>query len=344
MEIILPPTLARDLILSVMHYIPPYSGVDRIRISEDRVILEGNDPTNGLAEALRTIADNVKKNRFSIPLSGNDRGIVRKLFKCYGINENDTSDRQILTFANSLLNVCREEHLPSLLKPELYEYNRTPGYSGKRKMEITYPSMSIMLGLIGYLGSKVGVKIERRTRQSVLFVPQEVWIIDPRELYFSLSLKRFLDYMGNRLFPNIYPETALILWLALHIDLSNFKLLIISDPAGQNPATLNSQLAIDLSRVKEALKKYEILRDSDVYKRLDHILLDALSNEPEPATIRFSTLLYEMLLEIKPWDETLFFGLRDYMSNLLIGEKRKPILEDIGIVCKVIFKKISSKE
>jgi len=342
MEITLPPTLARNMILTVMHYIPPYSGVDRIIIYEDRVKLEGKDVINGLREALKIIANNVKKTKFIIPSSGNDKKIIKKLFKCYNINENDSPDEQILTFSNFLLNECNEKlHLPSLLKPELYEYDRTPGYIGKRKMEIKYPPMSIMLGLIGYLGSKVG--ISPRKRQSVLLIPQEVWSIDP---HFSSELGYFLNYMNSRkyFFPNIHPETALFLWLALHIGLSNFRLFIINDPIGQNPATLDSQLTIDLSRIKEALDKYGILQDFELCKRLDNILLNALSDEHENITIRFSSLLYEMFLEIKPWDEVLFFGLRDYMSNLLLGgkEKKQQLLEDIGIASETIFKKLQT--
>jgi hypothetical protein len=361
MEITLPPTLARNMILTVMHYIPPYSGVDRIIIYEDKVKLEGKDVINGLREALKIIANNVKKTKFIIPSSGNDKEIIKKLFKCYNINENDSPDEQILTFSNFLLNECNEKlRLPSLLKPELYEYDRTPGYIGKRKMEIKYPPMSIMLGLIGYLGSKVGIiaseshkkSVEKfkknreytpRKRQSVLLTPQEVWSIDPQ---FSSELGYFLNYMNSRkyFFPNIHPETALFLWLALHIGLSNFRLFIINDPIGRKPATLDSQLTIDLSRIKEALDKYGILQDFELCKRLDNILLNALSDEHENITIRFSSLLYEMFLEIKPWDEVLFFGLRDYMSNLLLGgkEKKQQLLEDIGIASETIFKKLQT--
>lgn len=340
----LPPTLAKDLIISVLHQIPPYTGVDEIIIYENRAVLRGNDPINGLKEALKIIAYSVKRrgeNR--IPLSGNDKNIIQRIYKCYGIAEINNLYDQIKTFSDHLTNECKEDKLPSLLKPELYEYNRIPGYKGegKRKMEDYYPAISIMLGLIGYLGSKVG---RIRGEQSVLLLPEEVWSINPIESSkFSSALGQFLDQMSKfrYIFPNIHPEPALILWLAINTEsLNRFRLFIINDPRGQEPATLSSQLTIDLSRIKEILYKYEILTDYDLVSKLNNILRNVLfSDKPKHSALRFSVLLYETLVGVKSWEETLYFGLRDYMTNLL-QEKEEELTNDIGFVSEKLIKKI----
>jgi len=328
----LPPKFAASCLMGLLYNLDQTYNLTNYG---DRVEISGPDPHLALQDVLTTARQKIEDRSRSlnsvpprIPASGNDRRVLRELWQAYGLGANAT----IIDFINVVNeNIDSEtvgQHLlPSILKPEFYEFNRLPGYMGEssRLMRNRFPALSISLSLIGYIICRVGsAQLDRDFWVSVVLTPElqsfrEPYAIDPsyRLSTFINPMRRLDDYLSKRRYnlAGLFPETALHLWLATHMGGAKINLYALKEPKGQNPATIYSSMKIDLEPIHRSLMQYGLQEQRDtLIKILENALRAGEKSAAKHISIRFSILLYEVLTGMKPFEEFVYTATREYLS------------------------------
>ncbi len=361
-EIKLPPTIARGFILALVRHIDvgPQRGVEEIELRGDSVILKGRDPVGGLADAINLIADYIADQAgqdigVRLPMSGNDKGIVSRIFQCYQASLKDDQEnlaQVVRQIGSTIYKVkCDESKLPSILKPEMYEYTRIPGYLGgdsKRKFDEEYPAESVVLALIGYLGARVGGYGERR---AVALLPPDEGGYSAR--YFFERYSRSLRNMWGRQikrrmrFPGINPEPALTIWLALQLpEVDKINLVSIREPAGQESAMLISSLSLTLDSVKRYTDLWECVVRANEKGLVEMILERALNPDPRRRSdlaVKASVWLYETLVGVRRFEETVYMMSRDYVSALLTNTEAGEDARILAMLARSLYRCYSGR-
>ncbi|MCY0860744.1 MAG: type I-A CRISPR-associated protein CsaX [Sulfolobaceae archaeon] len=253
------------------------------------------------------------KGKFVFPLSGNDKKAFSSALKCYNIPDGSPVSSILDKFANSLDKECEEVSAISTIKPEFYEFARSPGYSGGRKAQIKVEPKYVLLSLAGWVISRLGrAPLGQGDYVSVHAFPVD---IDQR---FGV-IPSLLKELSSGLLPGTEPITALTIWLASKMVktqaiIDQMFLYFISDPAGQNPATITSGHLISVKRIVENEKFKEI-------NGIAEVLADyALNPNPQlqcdirSFSIRVINLLFEVLNGSKSDVELLYFTNRELFS------------------------------
>ncbi|MEM4334162.1 MAG: hypothetical protein QXK61_08410, partial [Nitrososphaerota archaeon] len=283
LRIRIPPRFAYDCMMGLLYHI---QSPHRLRLEAGEVVIDGPRPANALKDALDT-ARQILENRMTtmaavrertrkpstsfferIPRSGNDRRPISALMGAYGLSWNTSAVDFVKTVSAKFATVSENIVLPSLLKPEYYEFNRGPGYIGEemKKMRYEYPMLTVSLSLIGYLVCRMGrTLVGENDWVSVVVTPQTISHDRPLAIdqQYSLNtyvhsvsqLDRFLS-MSRYLFAGIYPETALHLYLVMSMGGAKIRLYAVKEPGGQSPATIFSAMQMDLEPIYKALARY----------------------------------------------------------------------------------------
>ncbi len=330
-KIILPPRFAANCLMGLLYHLEQ---TYNIIYHGDHVEIVGPDPLQALHDVLTTARQIIEdkeagKMLIRVPASGNDKKVLNGIWKAYRLGTDATVIDFIKVVQENLNASTEEKHrLPSLLKPEYYEFNRQPGYldESSRKMLDLFPVLSASLSLIGYFVCKVGnAQIDKGVWVSVVVTPEiqsssQPYAIDPdyRLLTFVNPARLLNNYMQTRKynFAGLFPEAALHLWLATHMGGAKINLFALKEPFGQNPATIYSSLKIDLGSIHNNLYRYG-LKDEAPKNYLLYILENALrAGEKSVAkhlSVRLSILLYEVLAGMKPVEEFVYAASREYL-------------------------------
>ncbi|MCS7110119.1 MAG: hypothetical protein NZ956_01440 [Candidatus Caldarchaeum sp.] len=333
-----PTRFAADCLMTLLYHL------DRaydIIVSGENIVIQGPRPLEALREAVLT-AQQVLTRRIQsderywsrIPASGNDKKILRTLFKALQLPEDSLSFDLVRVLASRPVDFTQGIKLPSILKPEFYEYNRLAGYAGEtmRKMDTAYPAYLVGLCLVGYLLSKIGYCwLERGARVAVLMTPLTTSSPRPFAVDPEYRLAAFLDPVEQlehalhgqkqryRL-DGLFPETALHLWLASKAGGMRIKLYAVNEPGGQNPATLFTSFQMNLTTVYEAMTKTGLTTGymKDKIASLAGRALDTLRKDlAKTLAIRFSTLLFEALSGTKQVEDFVYAANRELLPYLM---------------------------
>jgi hypothetical protein len=342
-----PPTIARDYIVGFTHYIPGGEGIDIIYYEQDGIYLEGPEPEHAIKLAVKNIAEQIEKYKISrIPASGNDKRykLIDRIFQCLQVSPELPIHNIFYKVADNLYSIniakgCERFTLPSLLKPDIYEFNRTPGYVGSRKFDEEYPLESVLFSIAGYLGTRIGYT--RFSRDAVLLIPEVIWRHEP-SLELKFAVETFYEKIREGVL-DISPEPAFILWLSLILRsyrrLSKLRIYVISEPAGANPATIKNHLRIDLEMFHESPLWRELVKSIDrreaIKERYTHELIDLLEmalSQRSDLAIKISIYLYETIVGAKSVEETYYIASRDFLT---LKMRKGEIPKDVSLAYKV---------
>ncbi|MEM4494596.1 MAG: hypothetical protein QXE96_02200 [Candidatus Caldarchaeum sp.] len=328
LSIVLPPRFAASCLLGLLYHIDT---TYQLSYDGEKVTIRGPDVLAALKDVLTTAEQMLKRRqraRMNIPANKNDKKIVREFMSAYELGANATVlDLIGVLKSNPTANVGQFK-LPSILKPEYYEFNRVPGYTGTenaKKMLQSYPGLSIALSIVGYMVCRVGVtKIDNNERVSVVVTPEFVageqrYVIDP-----GYRLSTFVDSFNaldrlqvarNGVFTGLFPEVALHLWMALQMKSAKINLHAIREPGGQNPATIYSSMSIDLEPTYRAMNRYDLYK---VSKHVEYIVEKALNigvkQDVRSLCMRLATLLYEVLNNTQELSEFVYVASRENLQ------------------------------
>jgi len=246
-----------------------------------------------------------------LPLSGNDKNPWTETLKCYNFPTTVALSEVFKNF--SQVKECEEVSAPSFVKPEFYQFGRSPGMVERtRRVKLEVEPHYLIIAAAGWVltrlgkamvskGDYVGVNVFTPTRGILYSLIQNV----------------------NGIIPGIKPETAFGLWIARKVvssvtnpNVSVMRIYTISDAAGQNPTTINGGFSIDLTKL---LEKRDLLSE-----RLEAIARNALSisSNMRERYIVLVNYIYEYLTGSKRLEDLLYFANRDLIMNLNSDEER----------------------
>ncbi|AWR98110.1 type I-A CRISPR-associated protein CsaX [Acidianus sulfidivorans JP7] len=240
-----------------------------------------------------------------LPLSGNDKNPWTNALKCYNFPTTASLSDIFKNF--SQVKECEEVSAPSFIKPEFYEFGRSPGMVERaRKMKLEVEPHYLIIAAAGWVLTRLGkAKVSENNYVGVnVFTPT-------RSILYSL-----VDNV-NGIIPGIKPETAFALWIARKVasSVSNPKVNVMriytmTDAVGQTPTTINGGFTIDLTRL---LEKTDLLSE-----RLEAIARNALSvnSNMRDRYIVLANYIYEYLTGSKRLEDLLYFANRDLIMNL----------------------------
>jgi len=253
-----------------------------------------------------------------LPLSRNDRNAFEDALSCYNIPA-QSSVSEILSKFDVKPRQCQSVTAPSFVKPEFYEYSRSPGYAGNRKVEVRVDPTYLLVSILGWVLTRLGsARVGKEGRVGVHVFPMGA---DQ-----SLSvLPELLKGVDN--IPGIYPMTAFNLWLASTMISKGavvnvpMKVYAVEDAAGQSPAAINSGYVVDVRRILG----HQIVGDQGVVNAVLGLTWEALSPDADNRAfaIRACDLLFEVIMGSKREEDLLYFANRELYSARMIGTEEK---------------------
>jgi len=305
---------------------------DEIEISDEEVENVSNIAYQ-IAKAKEDSIQKRTKKRVMLPMSGNDKKKpFRSVLKCFNIPP-DSNLSEILEKITPEEKKCEKVSALSFIKPELYEFGRYPGYVGNRKNDIKIEPSYVMLSVVGWTLTRLGVApFSRGERVGIHLFPQDIdysFIVIP-------NLLKGIDYI-----PGFQPLTAFTLWLTYKMVSTNAiidqsRMYVISDAGGMSTASVVSGYSIGVKKILENKIFYE-----SISYMLRDIAADALN--PDSSTrsfsIQVSNLIYEVLMGSKRREELLYISNRELNSliNSNISENDKKIYKYAAIVSNKIY-------
>ncbi len=292
----------------------------KARRSEDSVEFDDKSLREALLTASqlskeRKITDKKgKETELDFPKSGNDKKPFNEALHCFNIPEEAPVSEILSKFAASITQFpsCDEVTAPSMLKPEYYEYIRTPGFYGSRKASTKVSPVYVLASLAGWVLTRLGrAPVGKGEYVGVYAFPIEV------EERFGM-IPSLLKELSAKGVPGTEPSTALAIWLASKMHKSQAiidQLMIysISEPAGMNPATVTNGQLISVGRLLSS-KKFK-----EIYEEAGAIAEKALSPNPwecdtDNFSVKFSNLLFEVLSGSKREVELAYLANREYYA------------------------------
>jgi hypothetical protein len=343
----LPPRFATDCLMGLLFHL------DRaytLTVYGSEVEISGPKPKLALEEllekkAVQVLEERVRKGvRVDLRFSGNDKKYRDEIWRALSLSQDASPIEMIRTLASDPLKDYGRVRLPSVLKPEYYEFNRIPGYAGSENLRLArdeYPINVVAMSLAGYLLSKVGTaRLERTQSVSVVVTPvitSRGLAVDPEYRYnvYVDPVGRLVDDLLQRKgwLDGLFPETALALLLACTMGGAQFKLYAVKEAGGQEPATIFSAMQMDLRPLYERMRELqltdELYRQKIVSIAKSSLDVNAQGLKKTLAT-RFALLLYEILSRSRPPEEFVSVVNREYLSiSMFRGGARSD--EDKGI-------------
>ncbi len=258
-----------------------------------------------------------------LPLSGNDKKPWIKALGCYDFNDSTPLSEILRNFSN--IRNCNKVSLPSFVKPEFYEYTRTPGMVGRnRKKDIKVEPHYLIIASAGWLLTRIGNAAigEGNYVGLNVFTPS-------KEILYSI-----VKSIGGRLIPGIKPETAFALWLAIKVvnstinpNVSLFNIYLVSDASRKNPTTIKGGFSVDLVKL---LEKKELLNN-----KLERIAENALNikSDMRDRYIVLINYIYDYLTGSKKLEDLLYFANRDLLMNLESNDQR---IRDLHLISSYV--------
>jgi len=347
-KIPLPSRFAADCLMGLLYHI---ESTYRLDVTGEAVKIIGPQPIHAVKDVLNLaegIFEENEKNdiRVQFRMSGNDKNIFKKLFDNLGLNEDATPIELVRVLKQNPFAAAEPVKLPSILKPEFYEYNRQPGYmkESARKFSEEYPSYLVALSLVGYFLCRVGftpLGKDARNLVAVILTPvvsgsSPSYTIDAKYRFglfvrpFS-KLRNMLKKRRGKII-GLFPEPALNLWFSCLMGDALMRLYALKEPGGQNPATIFTALQLNLIPIHRAIQLYGLGEEdmTDIIKNLVEKALDILNQGPEkPLAVRLSTLLYEVLSGTKPIGEFVGLVNREYLSSSFVGRAKQGEVEQL---------------
>ncbi len=341
------PRFATDCLMGLLFHL------DRaytLTVYGSEVEISGPKPKLALEELLekkaaQVLEERVRKGvRVDLRFSGNDKKYRDEIWRALSLSQDASPIEMIRTLASDPLKDYGRVRLPSVLKPEYYEFNRIPGYAGSENLRLArdeYPINVVAMSLAGYLLSKVGTaRLERTQSVSVVVTPvitSRGLAVDPEYRYnvYVDPVGRLVDDLLQRKgwLDGLFPETALALLLACTMGGAQFKLYAVKEAGGQEPATIFSAMQMDLRPLYERMRELqltdELYRQKIVTIAKSSLDVNAQGLKKTLAT-RFALLLYEILSRSRPPEEFVSVVNREYLSlSMFRGGARSD--EDKGI-------------
>jgi len=343
----LPPRFATDCLMGLLFHL------DRaytLTVYGSEVEISGPKPKLALEEllekkAVQVLEERVRKGvRVDLRFSGNDKKYRDEIWRALSLSQDASPIEMIRTLASDPLKDYGRVRLPSVLKPEYYEFNRIPGYAGSENLRLArdeYPINVVAMSLAGYLLSKVGTaRLERTQSVSVVVTPvitARGLAVDPEyryNVYVDPVGRLVVDLLQRKgWLDGLFPETALALLLACTMGGAQFKLYAVKEAGGQEPATIFSAMQMDLRPLYERMRELqltdELYRQKIVTIAKSSLDVNAQGLKKTLAT-RFALLLYEILSRSRPPEEFVSVVNREYLSlSMFRGGIRSD--EDKGI-------------
>ncbi|MGC8567284.1 MAG: type I-A CRISPR-associated protein CsaX [Caldisphaera sp.] len=281
-------------------------------ILSNKVEIDDNELRKVLKSA-REIAKNMENRAAEIgisnilPLSRNDTSPWNKTLQYYRLSTTVLSEvfEHFERFTDKLTSVKDKVSAPSFVKPEFYEYGRSPGMVERtRKVELQVEPYYLIIAAAGWVLTRLGkAKVNEGKYVGVHVFPSKGSIF-----HLTQSVKGVV--------PGIKPETAFGLWIAIKVKksvaglFSMMRIYTISDATLRNPTTVNGGFYIDLTKLDE---KKKLLN-----KELETIASNALriNSNMRERYIVLANYIYEYLTGSKRLEDLLYFANRDLIMNL----------------------------
>ncbi|MEW9492341.1 MAG: type I-A CRISPR-associated protein CsaX, partial [Candidatus Aramenus sulfurataquae] len=257
-----------------------------------------------------------KQTELDFPKSGNDKESFNEALQCFNIPEGAQVSDILSKFAASIpqLPPCDEVTAPSMLRPEHYEYVRTPGFyrrikaSAKAQVSPVY----VLVSLAGWVLTRLGrAPVGKGEYVGVYAFPIDV------EKRFGM-IPSLLKELGTKDVPGTEPSTALAIWLASkmlksHAPIDQLMIYTVSEPVGKEPAAVTNGQLISVGR----LLSNERFRE--IHEEAGAIAEKALSPNPWECdannfSVKFSNLLFEVLSGSKREVELAYLANREYYA------------------------------
>jgi len=222
--------------------------------------------------------------------------------------------------------------MPSILKPEMYEHIRTPGYdyihSKQRQFKVRIPIDSLILSIAGYLSTRAGYtetihnagRHKEIIRNDVLIIPDIPWTAhEPTIVLRDAITALYTKNRRSNIIPGTTPEPSFILWLSFMLSdvrkISRVKIYQVLEPTGPKPAVIKGYIAIDL----EKLRRNEIWRclaskENLVQDLISLLELSLSEKDRSEKAMKVSLALYETIEGVKSMEEFYYLATRDYLS------------------------------
>jgi len=106
------------------------------------VEISGPKPKLALEEllekkAVQVLEERIRKGvRVDLRFSGNDKKYRDEIWRALSLSQDASPIEMIRTLASDPLKNYGRVRLPSVLKPEYYEFNRIPGYAGSENLRL----------------------------------------------------------------------------------------------------------------------------------------------------------------------------------------------------------------
>lgn len=340
------PKFATDCLLGLVYNLDPSY---KISITPEELLIEGPRPINALEKAVGVMEDRLRKRQASLgrtprlPLSKkNDSNAMKQLLQTLGKRSESVDALSFVQLVKknlaSIMSSGEDLRLIEILKPEFYENNRVPGYTTtsfiKKK---TYPLSSIALALCGYLGCAVGsAPVGAKDYVTVVVTPLtsstgKGFVVNTQDIYsHRTGYDRLIDHLQQRggMLAGLFPETALHLLMASILGSTSISVYAVREPRGSLPAQIFASMTMSLHRASAELEKHRIVGGNgatkDLHRLLEIALNPRISGSEKAAAIRYSTLLYEVLHDLRPIEEFVYTVNREFMRWVLTERDRPP--------------------
>ncbi|MCI2414686.1 MAG: hypothetical protein MPF33_05475 [Candidatus Aramenus sp.] len=201
-----------------------------------------------------------------------------------------------------------------MLKPEYYEYVRTPGFYRRIKASIKaqVSPAYVLASLAGWVLTRLGrAPVGKGEYVGVYAFPLDV---DEKFVMIPLLLKE----LSTKDVPGTEPSTALAIWLASEMlksqaVIDQLMIYTIAEPTGKNPATVTNGQLISVGRLLKSEKFKKIHEEAGAIAEI------ALSPNPWECdknnfSVKFSNLLFEVLSGSKREVELAYLANREYYA------------------------------
>ncbi|HXG07232.1 MAG TPA: hypothetical protein VNI77_07905 [Nitrososphaera sp.] len=338
-------SLLREYIKTAFYYV---NNPEEIQSTPYGLVVKGHDLRESLSDSVRLARRTIEKSAsrhksvnkkiVEFPFDGNARRYqtLEKINRFLSLKKDSSVSELFEGYANYLTSKCTLAELQtcmqifdngypndskktvklaalSVFKPEQYEFGRSYGYIGNRDQGLYLGVHSTILGMVGFVLSKVGVVSVGTEYLTVLITPEDI----SKDVE-VLTLRKYLDGIESirRVsIPGLNPVEALILWLGLRWSSQDAKLInviIIKEPKGQTPSSLYHEYAFNL---KTVMWIADIIRNAryNLEKYYELLLKEALTADAKERefAVRIVKKIFQVINGSEKPEELTYAASRD---------------------------------
>ncbi len=245
------------------------------------------------------------KQKIEIPASGNDGKIFDKIKSDMGLAKGSSFSDLFEVYRSHLTKISDTEFMqemngtgvysaPSIFKPELYSLTRGPFFDGRRDSSLagcdekTLPLGGFLVRLGGYVVSRAGSAIIRGSKPPKYL---KILVLPSSTSFTNWDFESVIRNVRRERLPGPHPEEGLIIWLALKLPEGIPDLIVVamSDPAGMNPARIESQIYVPFNEYRLRAENFlGLIKEREYTERLKSLIVEASKEE-------HSTLPYKVI-------------------------------------------------